>query len=525
MKIIKKSTTLLLSAILVVLTGCSSYMEMEPKTNVVEIDGIPANELVDMLGLDNTFEVTVDPDTGAVMIDGQSVNELVKAKNSISSPEEKKEDASDNDDKDKEDSRDTEKKSSKKDKAENTEEYRECGVTLTLPGEFSDILGVTESMGDELGFEDDIYAVSYVYGGISAEWLHSLEERTEEDDEKIDSSIVDLPSVWCVKKGKKLSEVTDVAEKCSYTVEEEFFSKICEKDGYVFYNYFNPDQKNYDNLDPDFRAEFDDLCDIMDEAIKNAEFYEPENVYSDLIGKKLEFTTTDLDGNKVTSKELFSKNEITMINVWATWCHNCLDELSELDKINRRLAKKDCAVIGLLGDGTNDELIDLGKNLLKENDADYENILPWEGAFDDDLILPCWPVTYFVDRNGIILSKPVLGARVQLYEKAVDKLLDNKDTDKKDPESMAVTPNGLKEYRVYVTDTDSKPVKGVMVQICDESTCRVENTDSDGLAVFDSKKNDYEVHLQGIPKGYSVTEDIPDLPKEYSDLHIVLEKE
>ena len=514
MKMIRKSAAVFLAVILVVLTGCSSRMEMDPKSSAVEIDGIPANELVSMLGLDNTFEVSVDPDTGAVSIDGKSVNDIIKAKTAGKLQDQEEEGPSKSD---------GDRYRKDKESDDYTEEYEECGVTLTLPGRFKDILGVTESFGDEIGFCDDIYTVQYYYGGISSEWLSSLNERTEEDDEKIDSSIVDLPSVWCAKKGTDLSGITDTAEKSSYTLSEKYFKKICEKDGYVFYRYFDTDQKNYDNLDPDFRKEFSVLCDIMDEAIKNAEYYEPVNVYSDLIGKKLEFTTTDLDGNKVTSKELFADNEITMINVWATWCHNCLDELNELDRINKQLANKDCAVIGLLGDGTNDELIELGKSLLKKNDADYKNIVPWEGAIDD-LAVTCWPMTYFVDRNGTILSKPILGARVKLYETAVDKLLKDPDTAAPAPDNTAAVPNDLKEYRIYVTDSDSDPVEGVMVQLCDDSTCRVANTDRDGLASFDTKKNDYEVHLLTVPKGFKENTDTYRLPDIYSDLHIVLEK-
>ena len=42
------------------------------------------------------------------------------------------------------------------------------------------------------------------------------------------------------------------------------------------------------------------------------------------------FATTDLDGNIVTSAEIYAGNKITMINFWATWCPPCVGELAEL---------------------------------------------------------------------------------------------------------------------------------------------------------------------------------------------------
>ncbi|MFR3500045.1 MAG: TlpA disulfide reductase family protein, partial [Paraclostridium bifermentans] len=48
------------------------------------------------------------------------------------------------------------------------------------------------------------------------------------------------------------------------------------------------------------------------------------------------FKTTDLNGNKVTS-DLFSKNKLTMVNIWATWCGPCIDEMPEISKLYNEL--------------------------------------------------------------------------------------------------------------------------------------------------------------------------------------------
>ena len=58
------------------------------------------------------------------------------------------------------------------------------------------------------------------------------------------------------------------------------------------------------------------------------------------------FATTDLDGNIVTSAEIYAGNKITMINFWATWCPPCVGELAELAEVHTQLQEAGCGVVG-----------------------------------------------------------------------------------------------------------------------------------------------------------------------------------
>ncbi len=141
-------------------------------------------------------------------------------------------------------------------------------------------------------------------------------------------------------------------------------------------------------------------------------------------GGNLNFTTTDIDGNKITGNDLFSKHEITMVNIWATWCGPCVGELSELNELNKRLEKKDCAVVGLVGDGEDEDTVAEAIQILDECGVKYTNILPWDGALDKDFVVDeGWPTTYFVDRDGNLVGEPVVGADINAYEETIDSLL------------------------------------------------------------------------------------------------------
>ena len=182
--------------------------------------------------------------------------------------------------------------------------------------------------------------------------------------------------------------------------------------------------------------------------------------------------------------------------------------------------------MGLVGDGTDEDTIKEAKQLLKENGDEYLNILPWDDALTEDFPMDSgWPTSFFVDREGKIVSYPVVGASVDTYEEVIDQILKDGKAEVKAEDQSPVTENNVGQYRIYVSDTDGKGVSGAMIQFCDDTTCRVDTTDDTGLAVFKVDKADYKVHVLKQPQGYKADSNEYKIPDEYSDLHIILEKE
>ncbi len=126
------------------------------------------------------------------------------------------------------------------------------------------------------------------------------------------------------------------------------------------------------------------------------------------------FEGKDLDGNPVKSDELFSGNAVTVVNFWFTTCNPCVGELSELDALNKELAKKGGALIGvntftLDGDET---AISEAKDVLAKKGVTYQNVYfasdGEAGKFTTNIF--AYPTTYVVDRNGNIVGDPIVGA-------------------------------------------------------------------------------------------------------------------
>ena len=126
------------------------------------------------------------------------------------------------------------------------------------------------------------------------------------------------------------------------------------------------------------------------------------------------FEGKDLDGNPVKSDELFSANAVTVVNFWFTTCNPCVGELSELDALNKELAKKGGSLIGvntftLDGD---EAAISEAKDVLAKKGATYQNVYfdsdGEAGKFTTNIF--AYPTTYVVDRSGNIVGEPIVGA-------------------------------------------------------------------------------------------------------------------
>ena len=126
------------------------------------------------------------------------------------------------------------------------------------------------------------------------------------------------------------------------------------------------------------------------------------------------FTGKDLDGKDVTSGDIFSQNAVTVVNFWFTTCGPCVGELEDLDALNRELAEKGGAVIGINAftlDG-DEKAIQEAKELLMKKGAAYQNVyFPSDseaGRFA--AMVYAFPTTYVVDRSGNIVGDPIIGA-------------------------------------------------------------------------------------------------------------------
>ena len=146
------------------------------------------------------------------------------------------------------------------------------------------------------------------------------------------------------------------------------------------------------------------------------------------------FDGKDLDGNEVKSSTLFAGNTVTVVNFWFTTCSPCVGELADLEALNKQLAEKGGAVVGINSftlDGDKTAISD-AKDILTKKGVSYKNI--WfdakseAGKFTSGLY--SYPTTYVVDKNSNIVGEPIVGAitakkQAETLQKLIDQAIAN----------------------------------------------------------------------------------------------------
>lgn len=133
------------------------------------------------------------------------------------------------------------------------------------------------------------------------------------------------------------------------------------------------------------------------------------------------FETTDVNGDSY-DETLFGEHELTLVNLFATWCSPCVNELPELEKIYQNLGEEyDVGVVGFVLDTvdanfeqTDDtaQSLELAKVLAEKTGATFPFLIPDKTALNGRLLgIDAVPETFFVDKTGAIVGDTYTGAR------------------------------------------------------------------------------------------------------------------
>ena len=408
-----------------------------------------------------------------------------------------------------------------------TEDYKENGLTLTYTEEFDkdNLKGVFLAYPHGR-VDDGIFDLAFLYYALSEPEFNAMmsktdAELTDADKEAMRTKLGTLTVVYALDPEEMSAENAAILEGTMDGLEE-----LAKVGNLTFYRYRAEEAEETEaflaGIAPAYQEEYLKLQAALTEVLKNAEYYAPVIPGEELIGTALRFETTDVDGNPVRSEDIFKDHELTMINVWATWCHNCVDEMAGLAEMNHRLAEKNAAVIGICTDA--DTSLDECKEIIKEKGVDYLNLLPSEDLAEL-LNVSGLPTSYFVDSEGRILSLPVKGAPPEMsyYEDIIDKLLSGEKVKVDSGSNVRASDSGV--YRVIVGDEEGNLVKGATVQFCSDTTCTMGKTDENGVAVFNMEEGPiYTIHMLKVPEGYEKTNEEFETADTYCDVYIVLQK-
>lgn len=142
------------------------------------------------------------------------------------------------------------------------------------------------------------------------------------------------------------------------------------------------------------------------------------------------FKAITLDGESV-NQDIFADYDLTMINIWATFCGPCLREMPDLGEIHEEYKDKNFQIVGIVtdvlnNDGTlSEKQLATAREVVEKTGAHYLHLIP-----SYDLIMAkikdvtSVPETIFVDKDGNLTGESYLGSRSKDdWIKIIDELL------------------------------------------------------------------------------------------------------
>lgn len=128
------------------------------------------------------------------------------------------------------------------------------------------------------------------------------------------------------------------------------------------------------------------------------------------------FSIQDIAGEAYT-EEMFQDYELTMVNVFTTWCTPCINEIPDLQKLYEEMKGQGVQIVGVVldamdSDGSqNEEAVQKAKLLAERTGAAYPFLIPDGNCFNGRLDgIEAVPETFFVDKNGSIVGKTYSGS-------------------------------------------------------------------------------------------------------------------
>ena len=314
-------------------------------------------------------------------------------------------------------------------KAQDSYEYPFLGLKLSLSKELlNQIKDQSIAMLTTEDFENQTNAVTYAY----VSWSKMTEEQKNAEIQKMGTGYDDWVAgldrigtigVYDEASQKKLDEITGCTEH------KELGSSSDGKYKYYLSTNKDTDEKLTKELEK-IKTDITEMAPYQNISVFDQPqdtSVNPEDVKS--VGK---FETTGIDGKTYTEK-VFSDYDLTLVNVFTTWCSPCVKEIPELQELYKEMKEKGVGVAGVVLDTTDEkgnqdeEAVKKAGILQEKTKAEYPFLMPDTTMMNGRLQgISAFPETFFVDKDGNIVGDTYTGSHtLDEWKEIVEKELKN----------------------------------------------------------------------------------------------------
>jgi cytochrome c biogenesis protein CcmG, thiol:disulfide interchange protein DsbE len=130
----------------------------------------------------------------------------------------------------------------------------------------------------------------------------------------------------------------------------------------------------------------------------------------------------DLSGKTIDGKQLDVadyKGKVVVLNVWASWCDPCREEVPLLQKTHEQIEAKGGVVLGLDTQDASNKAIEF----LKERKATFPSLRDRDRSYGREFGVTGYPETFLIDRKGRIAALQRFPVTQEWLDQHLPKLL------------------------------------------------------------------------------------------------------
>lgn len=118
-----------------------------------------------------------------------------------------------------------------------------------------------------------------------------------------------------------------------------------------------------------------------------------------------DFTFPGIDGKMVSLSDF--RGKVVLVNIWATWCTSCVEEMPSMERLYEKLKGKDFEILAVSIDSLGVKVV---APFMKKYKLTFPALIDSAGTIGAGYRTTGVPESFIIDKNGILVQK-IIGPR------------------------------------------------------------------------------------------------------------------
>jgi len=115
-----------------------------------------------------------------------------------------------------------------------------------------------------------------------------------------------------------------------------------------------------------------------------------------------DFTLPGLDGKMVSLSDY--RGQVVLVNVWATWCPPCVDEMPSMEKLYRELEGENFEILAVSIDALGEKAV---APFMKKYNLSFPALMDPDGTIKTLFQTTGVPESFIINQEGILIEKVI----------------------------------------------------------------------------------------------------------------------